>query len=681
MNSLIDFTPVVMTCLVLIGLGLFANTMTPRVKLFFALKPDKEPRFDELADRALRLLKFGLGQKRLVDPEEFVPGLAHVMIFGAFLVLGVRTLTLFGVAYGGPDFHFPLLGPDFPLGVGYLFVKDLAVLSALAGASYFIVLRVFAKPDRMTKSLEAIFIVGMIAGLMITEILFEGSLLYRDGADVSALHPAGSLGLLAFRAPGISVEAALLIGQISWWAHCVQILVFLNFLPIGKHFHVITGLFDVFVQRGPRQFRPDKVDLETSETFGIQKADELSWKMALDVFSCTECGRCQTHCPTYQTGKPLTHKALNKTIRNYLTTNAESFPPKDRELLPDLVPHVIDPETIWACTMCGWCETACPVFIENLPRITELRRHEVLVKSEFPPELTRVFKGLENQGNPWGLGATSRSDWAEGLQIPTVEEKQDFQYLWFVGCSGAYDERQKKVTRALAAVLTEAKVSFATLGNSETCNGDSARRLGNEYLYQTLAQTNIETMNAAGVKKVFTQCPHCFNVIKNEYPQLGGNYEVIHHTELIAELLKDGRIKPTEKFGELVTFHDSCYLARHNDISDAPRDALAGALKLPIVEMPRNRREGFCCGAGGGRMWMEEKIGTRINQNRVKEAVATGAKTIATSCPFCLTMIRDGVNELNVEGVQVKDIAEIVAESLKLPIVTGPAIEAPKAEA
>ncbi len=666
----IALTPILMACLLVTALGLFGMSMLPRMQLLLRLKGDSEDRFDELGARVVRLLKFGFGQKRLVDPEEFVPGFAHVLIFSAFVVLALRTVTLIGMAFAGFDFHLPFLGPDNPVGQTYLFLKDLVVLGAMAGASYFLFLRLFVKPDRMTRSGEAIFILGMIIGLMVTEVAFDSSLLYVGGGTYHWLHPAGSIGLALWNASGVAPATATTIGIAAWWAHCIQILVFLNFLPLGKHFHVITGLGNVLHQRLPKQYRPSKVDLETSETFGIQKADELTWKMALDVYSCTECGRCQTNCPTYQTQKPLTHKGLNKTIRSHLVEVMEHVNEGgDREQLPDLVPEVISPDTIWACTMCGWCETACPVFIENIPRITEMRRHEVLVKSEFPAEVTRVFKGMENQGNPWGLGATSRQDWAEGLEVPTVESNPGFEYLWFVGCAGSYDERQKKVTRALASILKEAKVNFAILGNAETCNGDQARRMGNEYLFQTLAQTNIETFSAHSVKKIFSQCPHCFNVLKNEYPQLGGKYEVKHHSQLIAELLKDGRIKPSEGFDELVTFHDSCYMGRHNDEYDAPRAALAGVPKLKVVEMERSKRQSFCCGAGGGRMWMEEKLGTRINQNRVKEAVATGAKTIATSCPFCLVMIRDGVNELNVEGVQVKDIAELVAGSLKLPIV------------
>ncbi len=666
----INLTALFMSCLIVLALGIFGMTMTSRVKILLRL--GGEDRFDEPMERLKRLLRFGLGQRRLVDPEEFKPGLAHVLIFAAFMVLALRTLTLFGMAFGGWDFHFPFLGANTPTGRLYLLAKDLVVFGALLGVAYFLYLRLFVKPERMTRSGEAIFILGMIAGLMITEILFDAAHLYFfEGGASHWYTPAGAVGLAFYEALGVSPETAWTVGRVSWWAHLIQVLVFLNFLPLGKHFHVITGLPNVFFQRLEPQYRPAKMDLENSETFGTQKADELTWKMALDVYSCTECGRCQTHCPTYVTGKPLSHKALNMTIKDHLLDQADVLAegPEAREKLPDLVPNVVDPETIWACTTCGWCETACPVFIENVPRIVDMRRHEVLMKSEFPQEVTRVFKGMETQGNPWGLGASSRADWAEGHDVPTVEENPEFEYLWFVGCAGSYDERQKKVSQALAKVLNAAGVNYAILGKQETCNGDSARRMGNEYLYQMLAEQNIETFKAYNVKKVFSQCPHCFNVLKNEYPQLGGNYEVLHHTQLIEQLLQDKRIQLDEAFEELVTYHDACYLGRHNDEYDAPRTALENVPGLKLVEMGRSKRQSFCCGAGGGRMWMEETLGTRINQNRVQEAVATGAKTIAANCPFCITMLRDGLAEVGVEGVEVKDVAETVAFSLKLPVL------------
>ncbi len=502
--------------------------------------------------------------------------------------------------------------------------------------------------------------------------------------------------------------------------HIAIVMAFLNFLPLGKHFHIITGLPTVFFQRLTPQGQLSKLDLENGEKFGVAKLTDLSWKEILDTYSCTECGRCQTYCPTYDTGKPLTHKEVNRAIRHHAQQVAEQLPLPMRQLLrgmnrirpvaggghaevghaqadpatgsegafasglqlpaemleklPPLVGEggVLPDETVWACTTCGWCEQACPVFIEQLPRIVDMRRNLVLMESRFPDEAARVFKGMETQGNPWGMGSNRRAEWCADLEIPVAaamdpQALAGMEYLFFVGCAGSFDERQKKVSRALVKILRAAGVSFCILGEEETCNGDSARRLGNEYLFQALAQQNVETLNRYGVKKIITQCPHCFNTLGNEYPQFGGHFKVLHHSEVIAQLVADGRLRPGEAALETeVTYHDSCYLARHNGISEAPRQALV-SLGIKVREMERNRSETFCCGAGGGRMWLEETLGQRINQNRVEEAAQTlgGKGTVATSCPFCLTMIKDGIAETGrSEQMEAKDIAELVAQSL-----------------
>ena len=332
--------------------------------------------------------------------------------------------------------------------------------------------------------------------------------------------------------------------------------------------------------------------------------------------------------------------------------------------------EVVPAETFWACTTCGWCETACPVLIENIPRLVDLRRQQVLVEAAVPDEAARVFRNLETQGNPWGIGSNRRADWCEDLAVPRASDGGEFEYLFFVGCAGAFDDRQKKVSRDIVRILRAAGVKFAILGEEETCTGDAARRLGNEYLFQLQARQNVETFARYGVKKVITQCPHCLNALRNEYPQLGGHYEVVHHSELIASLVAQGRLAPgaaTRVAGKAVTFHDPCYLARHNGITEAPRGALAAA-GIEVAELPRSGRTGFCCGAGGGRMWLEEKLGSRVNQARVEEAAATlGADggVVAVSCPFCLTMLKDGIAETGrEERLQVLDVAEIVASAL-----------------
>jgi len=673
--------PVLASLIILAGLALFAWTISCRVRpLFFARK---DVRWDDPATRTEKLLLYGFGQKRMPSKPERPAGAAHIWIFIAFLVAQLGTLTSFGLAYDA-SFHLPLLGHESALGQWYLWTKDWIDLLGTAGVLVFLYFRLIQHKERMTLSWEGPFILAMILGVLWTDVLIDASLLARSGATAPWYLPvSGRFASLV--SPSIAPAGVL--------THITIVMAFLNFLPLGKHFHIITGLPTVFFQRLSPQGQLSKLDLENSEKFGVAKLTDLSWKEVLDTYSCTECGRCQTYCPTYVTGKPLTHKEVNRAIRHHAQEAARTMPLPLLQLwqlldrtrangsaqlqlpaemlgkLPPLVGEggVLPDETVWACTTCAWCEQACPVFIEHLPRIVDMRRNLVLMESRFPEEAARVFKGMETQGNPWGMGSNRRAEWCADLDLPLVADAKDAEYLFFVGCAGSFDERQKKVSRALVKILKAAGVKFCILGEEETCNGDSARRLGNEYLFQALAQQNVETLNKHGVKKIVTQCPHCFNTLGNEYPQFGGHYKVLHHSELIAQLVEEGRLKPGQiSLEQPITYHDSCYLARHNGISEAPRQALV-SLGIKVREMDRNRSETFCCGAGGGRMWLEETIGQRINQNRVDEAAQTlgGRGTVATSCPFCLTMIKDGIGETGrSETMQAKDIAELVAQTL-----------------
>jgi Fe-S oxidoreductase len=679
--------PLLTLALLLVAGAFFAFTMLRRMVPLLALR--REDRADRAGERLASLLRYGFGQKRMVDPEELRPGIMHVAIFAAFLVLALRTVTLFGMGFS-EGFHLPLLAPDDPLGRAYLFVKDVMVLAALVAALGFLWRRLVTKPDRITLSWEGNLILVFIAGLMVTDMAFDGALHLAAGHGLDPLLPAGSLAAAAMA--GLSPGAAAAIGTASFWLHLVIILVFGNFLPFGKHFHIITGLPNVYFRAlPPGSARLRKLDLESEgASFGTNTARDLSWKEAHDVYSCTECGRCQTHCPTYVTGKPLSHKEVNRAIKHHLISKAPELTrlarartPEEREAaaaeLPPLAGAVVPHETFWACTTCGWCETACPVLIENIPRLVDLRRHQVLVESSFPDEAARVFKNIETQGNPWGIGSNRRTEWCEDLDVPRAADSKDFEWLFFVGCAGAFDDRQKKVSRAIVRILREAGVSFAILGEEETCNGESARRLGNEYLFQLQAQANVDVLNGHGVKKIVAQCPHCLNTIRHEFPQLGGRFEVVHHTELVARLVAEGRLRPGRlaDAGQPITFHDPCYLARHNGVTEAPRELLT-AIGARVREMPRNRREGFCCGAGGGRMWLEEKLGTRVNQARVDEAAATlgpGGGVVAAGCPFCITMLKDGVAETGrEEQVKVFDVAELVARALPpAPTAAAPA--------
>lgn len=719
-------SPLFTALLLVAGLSVFAWTMYWRLKSMAALKAVPGNRLDRKGERTAALFKFGLGQRRMVDREERLPGLMHVFIFGAFMVLALRTVSMFvmGFSTGALDVLNNVSSPGWE-GLGalkavyeaYLFLKDLAAAAALLGVTYFFFLRVFKKPDRMTKSGEALLILGFIGALMVTEYLFGASHLRAQGVTFSNVEPVTSAIGLALA--GVPTETLHVIGVASFWIHITIILVFLNFLPRGKHFHVIVGLANVFMKALPPEDRPgisSSAKLPTpnleKEEFGAKVFTDLSWKQALDMNTCTECGRCQTHCPTYITGKPLTHKGVNQSLKHFLWDNEKLLPTatkkedgtvvvktadgKEEPLKPLVAAEggVLHPDTVWACTTCGWCEQACPVFIENVPRLIDMRRYKVQVEADFPPEMQRVFEGIERQGNPWGLGQEKRDEWEGDQPLPKWGDGGEYEYLFYVGCAGSYDERMKKVSRAVAKVLTEAGVKFATLGKEETCNAELARRGGNEYLYQTMAKMNVEAWNSKGIKAIVTQCPHCFNTIKNEYPEFGGNYRVISHTELINELLKAKRITLSKVMNEKLTFHDPCYLGRHNGVYEAPREVLKAIPGLEVVEMQRSQRESFCCGAGGARMWMEEHLGTRINHNRANEAALTLAHakdpsipfpdatdhakpgqvgdykgtaegTVAVACPFCHTMLKDAFADTNREAMVVKDVAELVADSME----------------
>jgi Fe-S oxidoreductase len=682
-------SPALTAAMLVVAGAFFAFTMLRRMTPLFALR--REVRTDRPRERFAALLRYGLGQRRLLDPEERGPGVLHAIIFFAFVVLALRTVTLFGMGFA-TGFFLPGLSPESAVGRAYGFLKDVFVLLALLAALAFLWRRLVTKPDRITLSWEGTLILLFITGLMVTDVLFDGAWMLARGETANALAPGGSLGA-AVLAP-LSPAAVRAVGVGAFFVHLAIILVFGNFLPYGKHFHIITALPNVFFRRLPPAGALRKLDLEAEgASFGAATVKDLSWKEGWDVYSCTECGRCQTHCPTYVTGKPLSHKEVNRTIRHHLLETAPDLvalarasDDAAREAAAGKLPpitSVVPPETFWACTTCGWCETACPVLIENVPRLVDMRRQQVLVESSFPDEAARVFKGIETQGNPWGIGSNKRTEWCEDLDVPRASEGKPFEWLFFVGCAGAFDDRQKKVSRAIVRILREARVSFAILGEEETCNGEAARRLGNEYLYQMQAQANVETLNGHGVKKILVQCPHCLNTLKNELPQFGGNYEVIHHAELVARLVAEGRLRPGAAEvlgGQPVTFHDPCYLARWNGVVDAPRAALSAVPGLALREMPRNGRQGFCCGAGGGRFWLEEKLGARVNQNRVAEAAATlgeAGGVVATGCPFCLTMMKDGVNETGrEERVRVLDLAEIVAAGLPAASAS-PAADAP----
>jgi Fe-S oxidoreductase len=643
-------SPAATALLLAAALGVFGVTLLRRLRPLRALRAER--RLDRMGERLAGLLRFGLGQRRVLDREELVPGLLHAVLFAAFLVLALRTVTLFGMGFS-PGFHLPGLAPTSGAGRAYGLVKDAVVWAAMLAAAALLWRRLVIRPERLTLSGEGAVVLVFILGLMVTEVAF-------DAAD-----PASPLGRIAF------------------WLHLALVLAFLNVLPHGKHFHVLTALPNVLLRAlPPGGAALAKLDLEgEGARYGTRGVADLSWKEGLDLYACTECGRCQTRCPAFQTGKPLSAKAVNGELKRHLLAQAPALDALARtapgearaaaaSALPALVGPVLSAETLWSCTTCGWCETACPVFVENIPRVVDLRRHQVLVEAAVPDEAARVFRNLETQGNPWGIGSNRRAEWCEDLAVPRAAEGE-FEWLFFVGCAGAFDDRQKKVSRAIVRILREARVSFAILGDEETCTGDAARRLGNEYLFQQLAASTVETFGRHGVRKVIVQCPHCLHTLKHELPAFGGRYEVVHHAQLVARLVAEGRLTARAAAGlreTTVTLHDPCYLARHGGEVAAPRAALAAA-GVTVTELPEHGRTGFCCGAGGGRMWLEERVGTRVNRRRVDQvadALGPEGGVVATGCPFCLTMLKDGVAETGREDrIRVLDVAEIVASALE----------------
>ncbi|HEV8438497.1 MAG TPA: (Fe-S)-binding protein [Methylomirabilota bacterium] len=642
--------------LIVAALVLFAFRVNYLIRLMLKGKP--AVRWDHIPARLGKVIVFVVGQARLIGGD-FWPGLMHATIFWGFIVLTLGTFEFFGKGVT-ESFSLPYLSNTPP----YLIFEDLFSVAVIAAVAYAVFRRLVTKPHRLTLSPEALLILGLIFGLMATDLITDASrILLAPGPTDHWQFAGAGLAVLLGRLPRGAVAAAF---HASWWAHAVILLGFLVWLPYSKHLHVLAAPFNVFFAPQTPKGRFQTVDLENAETFGVGTIEEFTWKDLFDLYNCTECGRCTSRCPANMAGKELDPKLLILNLREHLVENGGRHPAQaGADGGHAMVGGVIHDNVLWACTMCRWCVDACPVFIEHVPKIVDMRRWLVLTESRFPNELQPAFRNLENNGNPWQMSWQARTDWAKDLGVRLMSDVQEAEYLYWVGCYGSFDERNKKVARAFVKILQAAGVDFAILGTEERCTGEPARRLGHEYLYQTLAQGNIETLKRYRFQTIVTACPHCFNTIRNEYPDFDGHFRVIHHSQLLDDLVRAGRLQVTQQPGERITYHDACNLGRYNDVYDEPRRVLASATRGELVEMRLNRSRGYCCGGGGGRVWLEEHEGRRVNQVRVEQAMEVNPDILASACPFCLTMFEDGVKAKEVaDRIKTRDIAEILAERL-----------------
>jgi len=592
-----------------------------------------------------------LGQKKLF--QRLLPGAVHAAIFWGFLVL-FPTIVMALISCVNRDWSFPWLEAQG----WFMALVDLFVLSVLGGVLAAAWIRKVVRPKRFDGSHlgEANLILALIALVVLTLLGWHAARI-AAGLNEWPAHASFLSNWIANVVP-----APRVLERIFVWAHVATILVFLAYLPYSKHLHIATAAFNVFFARTRRRGRlePLRFDLPDDEIrFGVATVGDLTWKEMVDTFSCTECGRCQDVCPAYATGKLLSPKLVIMGLRDQLLAEGPALL-AGGELSP-VVGNGVPEEMVWDCVTCGACVHECPVSIEHIDHIVDLRRNLVMMDSSFPQEAESMLRDVERMGNPWGKPQGDRAAWAEGLGVRVVEEGEPApEILYWVGCAAAYDERARTAAESTVKLLQKAGVDFAILGARESCTGDPARRMGNEYVFQTYAEQNVTTLNDAGVTKIVASCPHCLNSLGNEYPDFGGRYEVMHHTELLAELVRDGRLQP--KAGDTeITYHDSCYLARHNDVREDPRELVAAVGKP--VEMARNRERTFCCGAGGAHMWMEERGGA-INEERVREAAETGAETLAVACPFCTVMLDDGVRASG-KQLRVVDVSTLLVESLE----------------
>ena len=623
---------------------LFGRRALLLVRLIRSGKP--VPRFNDVPRRAKQEAVVVVGQSKLL--YRLVPGLVHAAIFWGFLVL-FPTIVIAMIGAVDPHATLPWLGEQG----WFALLVDVFAMLVLGGVVAAFLIRKVQRPKRFVGSHlgEADLILALIAGIILTLFLWHASRIALGLKEYpAAWAPVSSAIATALPAPLLPY-----LERAAVWTHVLIILSFLVYLPYSKHLHIMSAAFNVYFGRTRSRGRIEPIDFDKPEAevrFGSARAGDMTWKQMLDTVSCTECGRCQDVCPAYATGKALSPKLLIMALRDQLVSGATT----------PIVPNAVTDDIVWDCVTCGACVRECPVGIEHVDHIIDLRRNLVMVESRFPEEAGTMLRDVDRSSNPWGKPQADRTHWAEGLGVRVLKQGERApDVLFWVGCAPAFDERAKQAAVSTAKLMQMAGVDFAILGPREACTGDPARRMGDEYTFQRLAGENVTTLNETGMKRIVTTCPHCFNTIGNEYPDFGGRYEVVHHTEFLAELVREGKLAPLPS-ERTITYHDSCYLARHNDVRSQPRELVEAVGKA--IEMPRHGERTFCCGAGGARMWMEEKRGRPINQERAREAAATGAETLAVACPFCTVMLDDGVRETGAK-LQVIDLATLLAEAVE----------------
>lgn len=646
--------------IIFLSLGIFIWGIRQRTRLWFVGTP--EDRSGRTKGRLKSLFFDGIFHKRIL--QERYPGYLHLFIFVGFL-LPLAVIIFTQIMFSLPDIPAQILSV----------LLDLVGLLAIISIVLFLFRRFVTRPSRLDNRPEDLVVLLLILAILLTGMLLESLKLNVIGREVSVWAPIGHVFSHLIQLSGIHIQTQSLLAKIVFRIHFFLVLGTIAYIPFSKMFHIISSPMNMFFRSFKTKGELSFIDLEDEnrETFGVAKIEEFTWKQLMDLDACTRCGRCQDHCPAFLTEKPLSPKKFIQDLKNHMHTRApqvlqsraDGKPGESQVELMD--GGVIEKDSLWTCTTCRSCMDHCPVYVEHIDKIIDMRRYQVLMASRFPEELVAAFKGLERNSNPWGLGHDTRADWIQELDIPIMAEYQgkDLDLLFFVGCIRSYDDRNKKVSIAMAKIMKHLGIKFAILGMEEGCCGDPARRVGNEYLYQILAQTNIETFRRHGVKKIITTCPHCFNTLKNEYPQLGFQAEVTHHTTFLEDQIRKGALTLNLPLNKKLTYHDPCYLGRYSGIYESPREVLRSIPSLQLQEMQRTKKDSLCCGAGGGWMWMDEKIGKRINILRLEDALKTNPEWIATACPFCVSMFDDAIKNTNRENeLRIWDIVELVALSL-----------------